>query len=106
MRVGLATIRGATLAPAAPIILRIAPAAEPCLTDAVLKPRLETYGSSAHPDQKAFVRRAIDTRRLSREEDAVREALSLWEERERRRLEMLLAIDKPKRPSRAARNAE
>ena len=45
------------------------------------------------PDQKAFVRRAIETGRLRREEDAVREALSLWEERERRRLEMLVAVD-------------
>jgi Arc/MetJ-type ribon-helix-helix transcriptional regulator len=45
-------------------------------------------------DQKAFVREAIDSGRLRREEDAVEEALSLWEERERRRLEILLAVDK------------
>jgi len=31
--------------------------------------------------------------RLDREEDAVREALLLWEERERRRLEILAAVD-------------
>ncbi|HEY7390069.1 MAG TPA: hypothetical protein VH640_16250 [Bryobacteraceae bacterium] len=45
-------------------------------------------------DQKAFVRQAIQSGRLQREEDAVKEALSLWEERERRRLEILLAADK------------
>ena len=46
------------------------------------------------PDQKAFVRQAIESGRLRREEDAVREALSLWEERERRRLGILVAVDK------------
>jgi putative addiction module CopG family antidote len=46
------------------------------------------------PDQKAFVREAIQSGRLHREEDAVKEALSLWEERERRRLEILIAVDK------------
>jgi putative addiction module CopG family antidote len=46
------------------------------------------------PDQKAFVREAIESGRLHREEDAVKEALCLWEERERRRLEILIAVDK------------
>jgi Arc/MetJ-type ribon-helix-helix transcriptional regulator len=46
------------------------------------------------PDQKAFVRQAIESGRLQREEDAVKEALSLWEEHERRRLEILAAVDK------------
>jgi len=46
------------------------------------------------PDQKAFVRQAIESGRLRREEDAVKEALSMWEERERRRLEMLVAVDR------------
>jgi len=46
------------------------------------------------PDQKAFVRQAIESGRLGREEDAVKEALSLWEERERRRLEVLAAVDR------------
>jgi len=45
------------------------------------------------PDQKAFVRQAIEMGRFRREEDAVQEALSLWEERERRRLEILAAVD-------------
>jgi Arc/MetJ-type ribon-helix-helix transcriptional regulator len=46
------------------------------------------------PDQQAFVRQAIDSGRLRREEDAVKEALSLWEERERRRVEILEAVDR------------
>jgi Arc/MetJ-type ribon-helix-helix transcriptional regulator len=45
------------------------------------------------PDQKAFVRQAIESGRLNREEDAVQEALSLWEERERTRAEILTAVD-------------
>ena len=44
-------------------------------------------------DQKAFVRQAIESGRYSREEDALREALSLWEIRERRRAEILAAVD-------------
>jgi Arc/MetJ-type ribon-helix-helix transcriptional regulator len=46
------------------------------------------------PDQKAFVRDAIESGRLRGEEDAVQEALALWEERERTRLEILAAVDK------------
>ena len=34
-------------------------------------------------DQKEFVRQGIEMGRYSHEEDALREALSLWEERER-----------------------
>jgi Arc/MetJ-type ribon-helix-helix transcriptional regulator len=45
------------------------------------------------PDQKAFVRQAIESGRLQREEDAVREALALWEGRERARAEILAAVD-------------
>jgi putative addiction module CopG family antidote len=44
-------------------------------------------------DQRAFVQRAIEGGRFSREEDAVQEALALWEERERRRLEILAMVD-------------
>jgi Arc/MetJ-type ribon-helix-helix transcriptional regulator len=44
-------------------------------------------------DQRAFVRQAIDSGRLQHEEDAVKEALSLWEERERSRAETLAAVD-------------
>ena len=45
------------------------------------------------PDQRAFAQRAIESGRFSREEEAVQEALRLWEERERRRIELLAAID-------------
>ena len=45
------------------------------------------------PDQKAFVRQAIDSGRFQREEDAVKEALALWEERERTRAEILVSVD-------------
>jgi putative addiction module CopG family antidote len=44
-------------------------------------------------DQREFVRQAIETGRLHRAEDAVREALLLWEERERRRAEISAAVD-------------
>ena len=36
-------------------------------------------------DQKAFARRAIESGRLDSEQDAVLEALTLWEDRERQR---------------------
>jgi Arc/MetJ-type ribon-helix-helix transcriptional regulator len=45
------------------------------------------------PDQKAFVREAIESGRIHREEDAVTEALALWERRERARAEILAAVD-------------
>jgi len=45
------------------------------------------------PDQEAFIRQAIESGRLQREEQAVHEAMLLWEERERRRLEILAAVD-------------
>jgi Arc/MetJ-type ribon-helix-helix transcriptional regulator len=48
------------------------------------------------PDQSAFVQQAIETGRLRRPEEAVQEALSLWEERERRRAEILAAVGKAK----------
>jgi putative addiction module CopG family antidote len=44
-------------------------------------------------DQKAFIKQAIETGRFHREEDAVQEALLLWEERERRRVEFLATLD-------------
>jgi len=45
-------------------------------------------------DQQAFIREAVETGRLRSAEDAVREAMLLWEERERRRLEILNAVDR------------
>jgi Arc/MetJ-type ribon-helix-helix transcriptional regulator len=47
-------------------------------------------------DQQAFARRAIESGRLHTEEEAVQEALVLWEERERRRAEFLLTLDEAK----------
>jgi len=44
-------------------------------------------------DQRAFARQAIESGRIRREEDAVKEALLLWEERERTRAEILAAVD-------------
>lgn len=44
-------------------------------------------------DQKGFVQQAIENGRLKGEEDAIREALVLWEERERTRAEILAAVD-------------
>jgi Arc/MetJ-type ribon-helix-helix transcriptional regulator len=44
-------------------------------------------------DQKAFVQQAIENGRIQREEDAVKEALALWEERERRRIELRASLD-------------
>ena len=45
------------------------------------------------PDQEAFVREGIASGRFHRAEDAIKEALLLWEERERKRLELLAAVD-------------
>jgi putative addiction module CopG family antidote len=45
------------------------------------------------PDQKAFIREAIGSGRFAREEDAVREALALWEEHERKRAALLATLD-------------
>jgi Arc/MetJ-type ribon-helix-helix transcriptional regulator len=43
--------------------------------------------------KREFIRQAIETGRFHRAEDAVREALLLWEERERGRAETLAAVD-------------
>jgi len=45
------------------------------------------------PDQKAFVCDAIASGRLHGEEDTMREALALWERRERARTEILASVD-------------
>ena len=44
-------------------------------------------------DQKAFIRDGVQAGRYAREEDVLQEALALWEGRERRRAEMLAAVD-------------
>jgi Arc/MetJ-type ribon-helix-helix transcriptional regulator len=48
------------------------------------------------PDQEAFVRQAIESGRFQRPEDAVEEALSLWEERERKREEFVASFQDAK----------
>ncbi len=48
------------------------------------------------PDQEAFVRQAIETGRFHRVEEAAHEALSLWEEGERKRAEFLATLDNAK----------
>jgi Arc/MetJ-type ribon-helix-helix transcriptional regulator len=63
------------------------------LTLAVRPPTLNAMEVHLTPDQKAFARQAIESGRLNREEDAVHEALSLWERRERIRAEILIAVD-------------
>jgi Arc/MetJ-type ribon-helix-helix transcriptional regulator len=45
------------------------------------------------PDQRAFVQKAIESGRFKLEGQAVEEALALWEERERRRFEILAMLD-------------
>jgi putative addiction module CopG family antidote len=45
------------------------------------------------PDQRAFALQAVKAGRLHSEEEAVHEALSMWEERERRRVEFQATID-------------
>ena len=57
---------------------------------------LKTMDVQLTPDQKAFARRAIESGRLHSEQDAVQEALALWEERERQRAEFLLTLDDAK----------
>ncbi|SRR5258708_4515598 len=63
------------------------------LTQAFTGPTLRDMEVHLTPDQEAFIHQALETGRLHRKEDAVEEAMSLWEERERRRLEILAAVD-------------
>jgi putative addiction module CopG family antidote len=63
------------------------------LTASSPTPTVKVMDVQLTPDQEAFIRQAIETGRLQRKEDALREAMSLWEERERRRLEILTAVD-------------
>ena len=61
------------------------------LTNALRQiPRMEVQLT---PDQEAFVRQAIESGRLHDEQEALEEALALWEQRERRRHELLASID-------------
>ena len=67
---------------------------KPRLTALLLRPTLKPMEVDFTPDQKAFVRKGIEMGRFHNEEEAVQEALLLWEERERRRLTILTAVDK------------
>ena len=44
-------------------------------------------------DQRALARHAVMTGRLHNEEDAIHEALAMWEERERRRAEFRSSVE-------------
>ncbi len=63
------------------------------MTGEFWRPTLDDVEVHLSPDQEAFVREAIASGRFRRAEDAIQEALLLWEERERKRLELLAAID-------------
>jgi Arc/MetJ-type ribon-helix-helix transcriptional regulator len=63
------------------------------LPDRMVSRILNAMDIQLTPDQKAFARRAIESGRLHSEQDAVQEALALWEERERQRAEFLLTLD-------------
>jgi Arc/MetJ-type ribon-helix-helix transcriptional regulator len=45
------------------------------------------------PEQQDFVRQAVESGRFERPEDAVQAAMTLWVEHERRRTEILAAVD-------------
>lgn len=45
------------------------------------------------PEQDSFVHLGIQEGRFHNEEEAVRQALALWEKRERTRIELLASID-------------
>ena len=45
------------------------------------------------PEQQDFVRQAVASGRFERPEDAVQAAMALWIERERRRTDILAAVD-------------
>jgi Arc/MetJ-type ribon-helix-helix transcriptional regulator len=45
------------------------------------------------PDQEEFIREAVASGRLHSAEEAAEQALSMWEERERSRMEILAAIE-------------
>lgn len=45
-----------------------------------------------NPDQTTFIKRAIDAGRFDRPEDAVTEALLLWEDREHRRANLIASL--------------
>ena len=45
------------------------------------------------PEQEEFIKKAIESGRFERAEDAVHAAMALWVEQERQRMEILAAVD-------------
>jgi len=45
------------------------------------------------PDQEALIVQAVQSGRYQTAEDAVKDALAIWEENERRRIELIAMID-------------
>jgi putative addiction module CopG family antidote len=58
------------------------------------------------PDQEAFIRQAIASGRYQSADDAVRDALTRWEENERTRMELIAALDQAEADLEAGRYAE
>jgi Arc/MetJ-type ribon-helix-helix transcriptional regulator len=58
------------------------------------------------PGQEAFIREAIASGRVQRPEEAVEQAMHLWEERERTRLEILAALEAAELDIKAGRYIE
>ncbi len=54
---------------------------------------VEAMEISPTPDQQAFIRQALEAGRIASPEDAAAQAMALWEERERRRAEILASVD-------------
>jgi putative addiction module CopG family antidote len=63
------------------------------LTHAVIPLTLVIMEVQFTADQEAFIHKAIADGRYQTPEDAVREAMELWEEQERSRLMLLAALD-------------
>jgi putative addiction module CopG family antidote len=63
------------------------------LTPEMLAHRLEPMDVRLNRDQEQFIRRAIEIGGYGKAEDVVREALAMLEERERKRMELLEAVD-------------
>jgi putative addiction module CopG family antidote len=63
------------------------------LTPEWLAPRLGHMDVRLNRDQEQFIRRAIQNGGYGKAEDVVREALAMLEARERKRTELLAAVD-------------
>jgi|SRR5277367_322980 len=54
---------------------------------------LKTMDITLTPDQKDLIRHEIEAGRLKRPEEAVEQAMSLWEDRRRDLIELIAALD-------------